>query len=282
MHRMFAAYALVSSLSLFGVHRGPGWAMMLGLHVLVAFLVLGLPPFARPVAAIGGRWPRLAGMAADWYPLLLIPVLYTELAALNQAVWGGHYFDGMILGWEAAIFGGQPSRELAVALPYLVLSELLHAAYLSYYLIIFGPPLYLYLRGRTADFHLAAFTVMLTFFVHYLFFIFLPVQGPRYLFPPPDGVIAEGYLFEVTHRVLEAGSSQGAAFPSSHVGVSFAQTFVVLRTIPALFVPLLVLSTGLALGAVYGGFHYATDALAGLVLGLGLAVLAPKVRRWFS
>jgi membrane-associated phospholipid phosphatase len=43
---------------------------------------------------------------------------------------------------------------------------------------------------------------------------------------------------------------------------------------------LLVLSTGLAVGAVYGGFHYATDAVAGFLFGLLLVIAAPTVARW--
>jgi membrane-associated phospholipid phosphatase len=45
---------------------------------------------------------------------------------------------------------------------------------------------------------------------------------------------------------------------------------------------LLVASTGLALGAVYGGFHYATDVLCGLLLGLALFVMAPGVASYLG
>jgi membrane-associated phospholipid phosphatase len=89
-------------------------------------------------------------------------------------------------------------------------------------------------------------------------------------------------FYQLAHRILEAGSSRGAAFPSSHVGVSFAQTamcFVALRR----WAPLLaVLSTGLAVGAVYGGFHYATDAVAGFAFALLLFFLAPRLARTLS
>jgi membrane-associated phospholipid phosphatase len=153
----------------------------------------------------------------------------------------------------------------------------LHFAYISYYLIIYGPFLLLYLRGQTTDHQRAAFTVMLTFFAHYVFFIYFPVQGPRYLFPPPSGEIAHGPMYNIAHQILEAGSSRGAAFPSSHVGVSFAQTamaFVVLKR----WAPLLaVLSTGLAVGAVYGGFHYATDAVLGFGYAMLLFFAAPSI-----
>jgi membrane-associated phospholipid phosphatase len=217
------------------------------------------------------------GAARDWLPLLLVPLFYWKVPLLAETFHGGAMFDPLVQRWEAALFGGQPSLTMAARWPWPWLSEPLHAAYLSYYLIIYGPPLLLYLRGRSEDFDRVVFTVMLTFFAHYLFFIYLPVQGPRYLFPPPDGPLADGLLFQWTHRLLEGGSSQGAAFPSSHVGVSVAQTALAARLLPRLFPLLAVLTAGLAIGAVYGGFHYAIDALAGLVLGLVCFAIAPAI-----
>jgi membrane-associated phospholipid phosphatase len=165
----------------------------------------------------------------------------------------------------------------------LPLSEILHFSYISYYLIIYGPPIYLYLKGRRAAHQQLVFTLMLTFFVHYVFFIYFPVQGPRYLFAAPDaGNISTGFFYNLAHKILEAGSSRGAAFPSSHVGVSFAQAALAFQLLPGMAPAILVLSSGLALGAVYGGFHYATDVVCGLLLGVLLFALAPRVARGFA
>lgn len=279
MDRLFAVYMLISAAALFFPHRRPLWLLLLAAHVAAAALALGVPPFGALRRVVRARLPRASAFLADWYPLLLIPVLYGELVPLNLAVWDGHYFDPLIIGVEEAIFGGQPSRELAAAAPILLLSEALHGAYLSYYFIIYGPPLALFLMGRRDDFRRNVFTVMLVFFAHYLFFIYFPVQGPRYIFPAPGGAIADGWLYQFTHILLEAGSSQGAAFPSSHVGVAFAQAAVAARLLPKAAPWLAILATGLALGAIYGGFHYATDAVAGLILGLLCVAAAPAVAR---
>ncbi|HEX7120709.1 MAG TPA: phosphatase PAP2 family protein [Longimicrobiales bacterium] len=279
MDRLFALYMLVSAAALAFPHRGATWPVLLAAHLAAAALALGVPPFGGITRRVRERWPRAAAVAADWYPLVLIPLLYAELAPLNLSVWDGRYFDPLILGVEEAVFRGQPSRELAAAMPWLPLSEALHGAYLSYYFLIYGPPLILFLQGRRDAFRRVVFGLMLVFFAHYLFFIYFPVQGPRYLFPAPGGPIAAGPLYNLAHAVLEAGSSQGAAFPSSHVGVAFAQTALAMKTLPRLSPWLAILSTGLAVGAVYGGFHYATDAVAGLALGVLLVAAAPAVAR---
>lgn len=279
LNRVFAAYALISGFALFFPHRPANWPLLLVAHALAIAVLLGLGPFRQWGDLAHQRWPRATGFLADWLPLLLIPALYAELAILNLAVWDGHYFDPLIIGWEQALFGWQPSQELAGRWPWLWVSEPLHAAYLSYYLIIYLPPAVLYATGRTSAQRVATFVVMLTFFAHYLFFIYFPVQGPRYLFPAPDGDVASGPFYNLAHALLEAGSSRGAAFPSSHVGVSVAQTVIMIALLPRWVPALAVLTTGLALGAVYGGFHYAIDALVGGLLGIGIALLAQPIRK---
>jgi membrane-associated phospholipid phosphatase len=247
--------------------RVDGWPLLLVAHLIVIAVFWPLPLFGRMVGALGEYARHRVRSVLDWTPLLLIPLLYTELAVLNRSVHGGRYFDDLIIAVEQKLLGGMPSDAWADAAPFLWLSEPLHAAYLSYYIIIFTPPLILFVRKRTEDFRRCVFTVMLAFFAHYVFFIFFPVQGPRYLYAPPGGHLATGYFYGVAHKLLEAGSAQGSAFPSSHVGVSVAQSLITLRLLPRFGIVAAILTAGLAFGAIYGGFHYATDALAGALLG---------------
>ena len=118
--------------------------------------------------------------------------------------------------------------------------------------------------------------VMLAFVSCYVAFVVFPVQGPRYLWTPaaPDGPFRAATL-----ALLEAGSSRGAAFPSSHVAVATAQAFMVVRFRMVegwVVVPAAVLLT---LGTVYGGFHYGVDALAGVAVGVAAGVIALRVPR---
>jgi membrane-associated phospholipid phosphatase len=288
LDRLFAIYLLLSVLALGFPARPSGWLLLLAAHAVAIAVLWPVPPvhnaLLRALHGVSRRGRERAGAwiraIADWAPLLLVPLLYAELAVLNRAVHAGRYFDDNVIGWEQALFGGQPSRDWAAAMPELWLSEMLHFAYLSYYFIIFVPPLLLYLRGRKDAFRIGVFTLMFGFFLHYLFFIYFPVQGPRYLFPAPGGELANGFFYALAHSVLEAGSAQGAAFPSSHVGVSVVQTLVVLRYLPRLAPLFALLTLGLALGAIYGGFHYAIDAVAGLLLGVAAFAAARPLYGW--
>ena len=272
MNRLLALYLVLAGVALAGPHRPATWPLLALAHIALALLVLR--------QAHGAERPRSG--ASAWlialYPLLAMPLLYAELPLLNQAVHGGHYFDEIIIGWERALFGFEPARELARMWDSAWVSELLHAAYVSYYLIIYAPPLLIGWKRGNQSLRDAVFTLALVFFAHYLFFVYFPVEGPRYRYDPPVPADARGPVLHLTHVLLEAGSSRGAAFPSSHVGVAVAATIVTWRHLRPLAPLVAVLTVGLALGAVYGGFHYGIDALAGGALGALLAVSAPRLR----
>lgn len=272
-----AAYAGVAAAALLFPHRPEGWPIVAVGHIAVVCLALLMarirPALERPGAA---RWLRVIG---DWYPLLIIPLLYSALDVLNSAVWDGRFFDPLILDIEQRLFGGQPSSTFARAAPWLPLSELLHAAYLSYYPMIYLPPLALYLRGRTKEFQAMLWAMVAAFLLHYVVFIYFPVQGPRYLFPIPGGAVAEGPIFGLTHSILETGSSRGAAFPSSHMAIGVVQTVSAFRFLPRAAPVLLLATIGLGVGAVYGGMHYATDMVAGAISGLAIALVVVQLDR---
>lgn len=211
--------------------------------------------------------------ARRWLPLVAFPLLYAEVPALSAAL-GRPSFDATVQGWERALFGDPtPAESLAGAAvralgagAATVASELLHAGYVAYYLIVYLPPLLLLWRGRDEALArtLAAFTA--TFTLGFVAFVVFPVAGPRYLWPAPADV-PDGPFRALTLLLLETGSSRGTAFPSSHVAIAVTQTLLALRWQPTVGAVLCVVTPLLALGAVFGGYHYAIDVIAGAMLG---------------
>lgn len=245
---------------------------------LVSMAFGGLPgagvAAAHAIAVFGitrlAAWHPRAGLAAiarGAYAVLLTPLLYAELAILNRFL-TQRYFDATVQTWDAALFGGQPSIDLSAWLPWLSFSEVLHLGYFGYYAIIPAAILGVFAtRGREA-LQRTALAVASAFFVSYLIFMFFPVAGPRYEFAQIGGEIGEGTLFGIVHGILETGSSKGTAFPSSHIAASLAGVVAAGREDRRWFWLLLIPEIALTAGTVYGRFHYATDALAGILLGL--------------
>jgi membrane-associated phospholipid phosphatase len=139
-------------------------------------------------------------------------------------------------------------------------------------LIIAVPTVLLFRSGDRAALQRFVLTVMITFVVCYLCFIFFPVAGPYYMFPRPTGEFVDNPMARLVYATLAAGSSYGAAFPSSHVAASVAATLAAGRASPRLGLWLAVPTVLLTIGVVYCQMHYAVDALAGLVVGAAVGM----------
>jgi membrane-associated phospholipid phosphatase len=254
-----------------------GYFALTGLFVLAFGRPLAdwWPTLLAHLAVVGGLLlvlPRIPdrgwiGVARDWLPIAGIALVYWEVARLNDLFTTG-YHDRLILRMEAALFHSQPSLVLRQLLPWKPLSEYLHFGYFAYYTLLPALAGALYLEGRREAYRYTLTVVLAVFFVCYLIFIVFPVAGPWYVFQRPSAG-EMGWLFpQMEHAVLNAAASQGAAFPSSHVAAALALWLLARRFSRGTFIAFSFIVPALVLGTVYGGFHYATDALAGLLIGL--------------
>jgi len=234
----------------------PGWPWLFVAHALLVALVL-LAPRARAAGPVGR-------FLADWYPMLLLGALYAEIGVLTLDA--GFQNDLGVQRLEAWVFGSQVSYRWIRELPNPTLSWILHSCYLAYYPILYASPLGLWLVGRRDASRHTIFAVMVTFYLCYVVFLFFPVAGPRYAFDLAHNAATNVGPARWAQWVLDHGDSWGAAFPSSHVAASVVATGMALRYWRALGLVLLPFTAGLILAVVYGQFHYAVDALAGLVV----------------
>lgn len=230
----------------------------------MASLATHLVALALTLIAVTATRPGLRRLR-DLLPLLLGPFLYVELRWLIPGV-GRPHSDALVMQWEHALFAGNPSATWAPAMPWTALSEVLHFAYASYYALVLVPPIVLYARGRRDAFAATLLALTIVYGACFTTYLLFPVDGPRYLVGPAHA--PEGPVRAFVLHLLEAGSSRGTAFPSSHVAASVVSALCALAFQRRLGVIVGALTIGLALGTVYGGFHYGVDALAGAALGL--------------
>jgi membrane-associated phospholipid phosphatase len=242
-----AAYLTLSGV-LLGVHHK--WELA-ALHAVGIVVLLRLRTHRYP--------------AGELAALVLAPALYGEIPLLIAAA-GTRFHDALVQRWELALFGTEPSHTWAARLPSLPLSELLHAGYLSYYAVIFVPALLLFAKGRRYAFAATVLALTVTCTVCWGIFVAMPVEGPRYLFSAPPGIPNGPFRRLAVYR-LATGSSRGAAFPSSHMAVSVAMAVTALRWQRAIGWIVSAIALLVGFGAVYGGFHYGVDMIAGAVLG---------------
>ena len=247
-----------------------GWIWLLCAHVLLVALVL-LAPRARAGA---GRFGPFMG---DWYPMLLMAAFYAEVGVLNLDV--GYDHDVVIQRLELWVFGSQVSYRWIRAMPSPALSWLLHSCYIAYYGILVASPLGLWISSRRDAARFTIFAVAATFYVCCVVFLFFPVAGPRYAFPLADNAATGVWPARVARWLLDQGDSWGTAFPSSHVADAVVATLCALRFWRPLGLVLAPLTAGLIFSVVYGQFHYAVDALAGLVVAFAV-MISVRVGAW--
>ena len=267
---LLAGYLVI--VSVVAIVRAPGlpncWWLLVahGLFGLLLYLLTrpGLGPVGRTIREI--------------YPLLLLVALYSELDVLNGPG-GTTVYDGVVQRWELAIFGAQLSTEWWRAMPSRFWSAVLHAAYLSYYLIVVAPAFYFAWRRNIIALRHFILVVMTTFVVCYLVFIFLPVAGPYYVFARPDPWFVDNVFARAVYDTLATGSSYGAAFPSSHVAAAVAATLSAGRGSRWLGWSLAVPTVLLTIAVVYCQMHYGVDAIAGLLTGAGVTALVERLDR---
>ncbi len=221
-----AAYVVVATIVVLFAFRSEGIPGWPWL--LTAHALMAALVLLAPRARNAGPVGRFFG---DWYPMVLLPALYGEIGVLTLSA--GFQNDLLIQRLETWVFGSQIS--------------------------------YRWIRESPSSRH-TIFAVMATFYLCYIVFLFFPVAGPRYAFDGAHNIATDVWPARFAAWLLDRGDSWGAAFPSSHVAASVVAAGMALRYWRPLGLLLLPFTAGLILAVVYGQFHYAVDALAGLMV----------------
>ncbi len=266
---------------------------MLGFPLLLTLLAMVFAPLSRWPALIGPnliflavigltvtipeeRVPRLLFIWRYWYPIVIVPLIYKHLGQYIHLIFP-HSFDATIVALETALLG-QPLNLWIPQIRTPWLTEIMHIAYAFYWVSIpITAFLYWRLNNRLAFRELVS-GILAVFFISYLLFIVFPVYGPRFYLADRLPLNYTGlWLTPTLRHIVQKGGLQGGAFPSSHVAVAVLNYCYLKEYYPRFarrfFLPAVIM---LSLGTVYGQFHYLTDVIAGVVLGISAGVVGVR------
>jgi membrane-associated phospholipid phosphatase len=272
------AYTAVVGLLILLFHNDtvPGWPRLLAVHAAGIVIIHWLIQAQARHRSVG-----VLSFLRHFYPVLLYTAFFMETGALNRMFFRD-YLDPLVAEWEQQIFGCQPSVLFMEKLPWLVVSELFYASYFSYYIMITGVGIALFLRSRQQFFHYVS-VVSFLFYVCYLIYIFLPVIGSRVFFrqvdgysPPPETqalavtdaypeAVQAGVFFQIMKWIYREFEAPGAAFPSSHVAVALCTVCFSWRYLRRIRYAHLAVAVLLCFSTVYCRYHFVVDVVAGLV-----------------
>ena len=103
----------------------------------------------------------------------------------------------------------------------------------------------------------------------YALYPFFPSEPPRTIFPGELSSGVDTVFRQVNWWILGKAGIHTSVFPSGHVASAFGAGIGLLLALPerrVYGIALTLVGAGIAFATVYGRYHYAVDALAGLLV----------------
>jgi membrane-associated phospholipid phosphatase len=261
---LIIGYCLLMSALILALGRPfPEYLDELAFYVGMAAMALMIVRFADESRGGRQRFIRLL------YPALMFTFLYHETGGMMFLLFD-RFYDFQLTAFERSVFGVDPSLFLdSKGLP-VFYNELFSACYFSYYLMIPAFLAFAFLKRKDDTIRRFLTASCMAFIASYILFFLYPVEGPRYHFAGQYVNQIKGPFFrQMVNYVIDTGAVRGGCMPSSHVGVGLvvlAYVFKVNRKAGWWLVPV---NIGLAIGTVWGRFHYVSDVVVGATIGLG-------------
>jgi membrane-associated phospholipid phosphatase len=159
-----------------------------------------------------------------------------------------------------------------------LLTDILQAAYSSYYFLPVALGIALKIRGDNKAFDQSLFLIMLCFYLSYIGYMLMPAIGPRFTMNhlqnrDLQGLFITGPVQEILNR-LEGIKRD--AFPSGHTAITLTVVYLAWRFEKRLFAVFLPVALALIVSTVYCRYHYVVDVIGGVALTLITIVLGEK------
>jgi membrane-associated phospholipid phosphatase len=239
-----------------------------------AFIAVTITLAIFNFAGLSREKPSFA-IARDWLPLAYTLVAYREMDLFSNPVRDRH-LELAWIAWDRVILSGWGLRAAIESLGALL------PAYLEFcYLLVYGTgafaiaALYL-LKHRDRVDHFLLYYALGTL-LSYAMFPFFPSDPPRVVFPGADLPAVTSAFRGFNLFLVGNYGIHSSVFPSAHVSSAFGAAWGLLRMMPErrrAGIAMLVYATSVSIATVYGRYHYAADAIAGIAVG-SLTLLIP-------
>ncbi len=262
-----SAPVLLLLLATVGARASGGWA----LSVVAWIGCLALGAIALYLGRRGTRGWR-AYLAAFW-PIPCIGIVYLSLNPVIDFV-QPHLLDPYLIMAEDWLVGGHVSVWAERWIPPLVV-DILMLAYASYYFWPIGLTVRLFRRGREEAFSHVAVTVILAFWLNYVFYALVPAIGPRFTLAAEFDGPVEGLLVgSALYQAFLFSPMLRDCFPSGHTAITLLVLYRAWQYDRPFFRVMILPATLLISATVLMRFHYLTDIVFAVPFALASGALA--------
>jgi membrane-associated phospholipid phosphatase len=245
--------------------------------LLAAAILSGVLVHARTGATRGPL-----GFLRDWFPVVVVLGLYLLLQPVIEAV-NPRRYDALLAAADARWFGPLAAgwRDLLGRPPWL--TDLLYAAYASFYLLPVGVAAAARWRRGAAAFEQVVLPLLLGFYLSFLGYFLWPALGPRVPRAAEAGALGGGAVSDLVRDFLATAEATTLdAFPSGHTAVSVLSAVLGARLFPRAAPWLVAWAAAVVTATVYVRVHYVVDVVAGAALAALTLGLAPPLARAFG
>ena len=193
--------------------------------------------------------------------------------------------DLYLMAWDKYLLGFHP----AIYLEQFItpgLTDFMYSSYSAFliYILIFS--MYLYIKKENAAFRETLVSVILTFYIGYIGYVFFPAVGPKFTMSHmfetslTGTEITDRLSFLMNYEISEY--TRRDCFPSLHNGIIFLIllfAFKQSRTYALLFLPFAI---SLFISTLYLRYHYFIDMVAGFALALIVFYFGPILNNWWE
>ena len=248
------------------------WPAYLAWNLIASALILFL---ARERKG-GAAWR----FAHDWLPAILFITVFEQVSFLSLTIRGG-WQNNFVIAFEARAFRVPPMEWMhAHARDWIV--EFLQFGYFAFY------PLYPVVGGLfwawqerprfRGAFRGLTDTLSVGYVICYSVYLLFPTQSPANRVGVQQIGSTHGGIFERAVRDIQNHAGvHGNAFPSAHIMLAFVVLMFAYRYLPRLAPWLLFPILMMCVGAVYDGYHYTTDVMAGAVIGVVIGAIGSGI-----
>ncbi len=211
--------------------------------------------------------------AHDWLPAIFFITAFEEVSFLSLIVRGA-WQNAHLIALESALVP-VASSEWMYRFNSAWGSEMLEFGYFTFY------PIYPVLGGvfwarrhraqLTCTFRSFTDSLSVGYALCYATYLLFPTRSPSHngRLLPVAAPSAEGGPFHFLVRLIQSRAGvHGNAFPSAHIMLACVALVFAFRYVPRIAPVLLICVLLMCVGAVYDGYHYVVDVLAGAALGI--------------
>ncbi len=213
--------------------------------------------------------------AHDWLPAFLFITVFEEVSFLSLSI-RGEWQNAHLIAFESLFFSTPPTLWMHAHVPSWMV-EVLEFGYFFFYPLypVFGGMYWAWRRRPrfAGAFRRLTDALSIGYVFCYTTYLLFPTQSPANRMGVQQLSSAHTGPFRAMVRLIQShGGVHGNAFPSAHIMLAFEVLMFVCRFLPRaapwLLVPILLMCGG----AIYDGYHYASDVAAGALLGIMVAL----------